>query len=1323
MDDELSDKSLFFTVSSTAPKFSKVASVDDDESDQPASYDLHQVDDNTNPPCYQNIEPEKQAKTPSQISKGAFETKSLNPSQLLRARSNPLTKKLAKENKTFDIADAQEFSCSPFAKKRMFIQRQESISDSKLDQEFARELRITEDEVIAAFSHQEAIRRADSEVSNCQKILLQRQIGRTASPQNLVRPTRLHTRMQSADSKNTTPIFTSANLPPDSTEFSHLFTVPDIYPNENLPLLDTTSDPLIDITFKGQIHFPTRHGHKDASYITLPSGRVPDNIMDTLIDKWDLPLPTIILSFPGNAQLSNNSRFRQVLKDNIIRIAATTKVWFLTDGVNRSISAFLGSCLESHAYKRCAKREQNQRGWLIGSNYTEYDNPVPMIGLVCPEKVYKGNILLETNAVSTSITYSRESQSVLPDKDLLDVNHSHFILLRNSKSKSSVAEQWSVIEDNISNYLKQGSEALPVVRIFIDDTLQIIDKVCQAVKKNVVTVVISNNDLMQTIHDFIFRLAARDQKIGAKEHGKFLDSCRHYLGNESNSRINEVIAKISVILENFYLVTMFDMNLTYGADLSKAIVVALLKSKKSTGKDKMKEALGLVIDWNRVDLAEQDIFTESLIWGDTDLFQHFFKILHINQVEFLDLMLERNVIDVETFVEHHLERLYFDAVALNNNSPLFTKLLELSQIKAHTKQHTTTRTILKKKKSSQHKENIRLTQLQGDKEKIPINQIGKLIRYIINRSFKSIYEEYSQSEIERKVIKDYPIDNLFVWAILTHRWKMAEILLSYSKSVVFNAIAAKALISGMYNRLKDVQVVSESDLEILQGVAKKFELTAVGIMEEAYKRDYKRSHLMLQQKNKLFDDNNCIEMAVSGHCMTFLSHPCVQTLLDLQWKKPLYRHNPVWKKLLAIFFPFLIFILIEFNEPHPNSIIGYLRFYDSPSIKFITHVLSFLLYLLLYCYVVLFQWYPFPNLDPSEWIFILWSITIVAEEARQLFGGSGRLEKRWLGYFRDRWNQFDTVFVVCFILGTVLRLIPQVPLLYSKHMYALFGFILFFRILQFLIILRDSGPFVYMVFRMLKNLTHFVIIALVFLLAYGVPSQAILYPDIPRNSNNSYAFVIGNIFFRPYFQAFGEFFLQHSNSNTGGSFRDSNPELYLSSKVFVFIFLLVWIILSNILLVNIIIAKFNNTFVEIESNAALYWKYKFFNSVSEFRGKPVLPPPFNVIVIGYRCIRRIILWFNRCAINRSEGECDFECQERKLLFEYEKRCVLAFKFNIELTQERNIEDRISNLDDRLMNTQQMILSVKGKIDNLQFNGDILLDSERDLPTLHRDSNN
>ena len=1253
-------------------------------------------------------------------------TKSLSHLEASRIRPRMPYDRLAKENKTFDFNSPSAgvpFSRS-LPRKRVMLQRFESHASSTLDEEFARELKNSMDTMLqeepgSPLNSQEALNRADTEVMKRQTILLSRQTENIASVNENETP--------NLSSKTKNSIFSKVKIdnssPGDNIEM--IFTTPDPISNtESTPLLDQHTGNVeneIEKTVDGLIHFPTSHGRKDANYLIIPPLASPSDLLYVLNKTWKLPPPKIIISLPGNSQLSQSSRFRQMLKENLIRIAATTKAWFLTEGVNKGISAFVGSCLQSHAYKRFAKKEQNQRDWFIGTGFGDYDAPIPIIGMVNPDNIYKGTLFQNP---MDSITYSKDTSSLcFPDRNLLDVNHSHFIMLSKSISGQSL-DQWSCIEETVSNHLKIGTEPLPIVRIVIDNTLHVIEQVGQSMNKNVATVVISSNELMRKIHSYIFTLTVRDQKKASTKQ-EFLKSCCGLFKNEAQGE--EILTNIGFILDKPNLFTMFDMNMTFGADLSKAIVVALLKSRKSTGKEKLKEALDLVIDWNRVDLAEQNIFTESMVWGDTDLFQHYFAILILNQIDFLELMLERNVIDHASFVKQNLERLYFVAnERKHNNNMLFKQLVDRSNIDQHPNvPHSTIKTLKPHNKNS-NPPNQTNGPISEDQQKIPIVEIGKLLKYVLKYSFKDVYVE---NEGMQDIIVDQPIDNLFIWAILTQRWRMAEVLLNNTNSVIFNAVAAKALITGVHHHLKDDQIVSENDLGLLVEVADKFEMTAVGMMEEAYKRDKEQAHLILQQKNRLYDDNNCIEMAVTGRCMTFLSHPCVQSLLDEQWKKPLYHQNKLWKKLLSMIFPFFIYFLISFSDPQPSSPLGYLKFYTSPSIKFITYVIVFILYLTLYSFVVLFQWHPSPNLNPLEWIFIVWSLTYILEEVRQLFAGSGRVMKRARAYFNDRWNQFDTAFALFFIMGTCLRLIPQVPLSYSRHMYAVIGFVLFFRLLQFLVIIKDSGPFVYMVFRMLKNLGSFLILALIFLLAYGVASQTILYPNLPRDDPNSYAFVFGNILFRPYFQVFGEFFLEHIQANafTNGSsamFGNSFPEVFVSSNFFVYFFLVIWLILSNILLINIIIAKFNNTFVEIESNAAIYWKYKFFNSVKEFRDKPVLPPPFNVIVIFYRVLKRLYLVCSRYRVDatvRSKDQGDDERKEKeKMLFDFEKRCVLACNFNLEQTNELNLDKRITEVDNRLKNTQHLIVTLTNKVDSL-VRGTASFESEQDFLSMQGDT--
>lgn len=56
---------------------------------------------------------------------------------------------------------------------------------------------------------------------------------------------------------------------------------------------------------------------------------------------------------------------------------------------------------------------------------------------------------------------------------------------------------------------------------------------------------------------------------------------------------------------------------------------------------------------------------------------------------------------------------------------------------------------------------------------------------------------------------------------------------------------------------------------------------------------------------------------------------------------------------------------------------------------------------------------------------------------------------------------------------------------------------------------------------------YFLFIVGVFLLAYGITQQAILYPNEPSSWS-----IVSRVFFRPYFQAHGELFMDAPDIST-----------------------------------------------------------------------------------------------------------------------------------------------------------------------------------------------
>ena len=69
-----------------------------------------------------------------------------------------------------------------------------------------------------------------------------------------------------------------------------------------------------------------------------------------------------------------------------------------------------------------------------------------------------------------------------------------------------------------------------------------------------------------------------------------------------------------------------------------------------------------------------------------------------------------------------------------------------------------------------------------------------------------------------------------------------------------------------------------------------------------------------------------------------------------------------------------------------------------------------------------------------------------------------------------------------------------------------------------------------------------------------------------------------------------------------------------------YLILAMWLIFSNVLLINLLIAKFNNIYLSVEAKSSILWKFNRYSVIEEFRLKPLLPAP--VIVISH--LRKLI---------------------------------------------------------------------------------------------------
>ncbi|KAF6273418.1 transient receptor potential cation channel subfamily M member 1 [Rhinolophus ferrumequinum] len=133
-----------------------------------------------------------------------------------------------------------------------------------------------------------------------------------------------------------------------------------------------------------------------------------------------------------------------------------------------------------------------------------------------------------------------------------------------------------------------------------------------------------------------------------------------------------------------------------------------------------------------------------------------------------------------------------------------------------------------------------------------------------------------------------------------------------------------------------------------------------------------------------------------------------------------------------------------------------------------------------------------------------------------------------------------------------------------------------------------------------------------------------------------------------------------------------------------------YLLVANILLVNLLIAVFNNTFFEVKSISNQVWKFQRYQLIMTFHDRPVLPPPMIILSHIYIIIMRLS---GRCRKKR-EGDQDEQDrglklflseEELKRLHEFEEQCVQEHFQEKEDEQRASSDQRIRVTCDRVEN--------------------------------------
>ncbi|XP_016086936.1 transient receptor potential cation channel subfamily M member 1-like [Sinocyclocheilus grahami] len=592
----------------------------------------------------------------------------------------------------------------------------------------------------------------------------------------------------------------------------------------------------------------------------------------------------------------------------------------------------------------------------------------------------------------------------------------------------------------------------------------------------------------------------------------------------------------------------------------------------------------------------------------------------------------------------------------------------------------------------------------------------------------------------------YPFHELMIWAVLMKRQKMSLFLWQRGEEGMAKALVACKLLKAMAHESSQSEMVDDISQD-LDNNSKEFGTLAYELLDQSYKHDEQLAMKLLTYELKNWSNSTCLKLAVAAKHRYFIAHTCSQMLLTDMWMGSLRMgKNPGLKVILSLIVPPFILLLDfrlgddtshhvtaknedrktkdddksgrdanadaaskkgdeeEGNKKMRRIPIGtkIFEFYNAPFTKFWFNTISYLGYLMLYNYIVLVKMERWPSIQ--EWFVISYIITLGLEKVRQiLMSEPGKLRQKINVWLEEYWNITDLAAISTFLLGLLLRLQNEPYMGYGRVIYCVDTIFWYIRVLDIFGVNKYLGPYVMMIGKMMIDMLYFVVIMLVVLMSFGVARQAILHPDEEPTWR-----LARNIFYMPYWMIYGEVFADsidlyamEINPPCGENLYDEDgkklppciPGAWLTPAI-----MACYLLVANILLVNLLIAVFNNTFFEVKSISNQVWKFQRYQLIMTFHDRPVLPPPMIIFSHLYILFRKLCC---RCR-KKKEGELDekdkglkliLTTEELKMLYEFEEQCVEEYFREKEDEQQSSNDERIRVTNERVENMSMRLEEV------------------------------
>ncbi|KAG7239910.1 hypothetical protein INR49_028171 [Caranx melampygus] len=994
-------------------------------------------------------------------------------------------------------------------------------------------------------------------------------------------------------------------------------------------------------------------GRRHSHFLRLSCDTPPQIIYTLMTAHWGLPSPNLVVSVvggEGNGKIK--TWVRDVLRNGLVRAAQSTGAWILTGGLREGVSCCVGEAVRDHAAAAPALSQKK----------------VIAVGLAPWGLVHNRQQLINAQGSFPARYYV---QNTSRDSFCLDNNCQAFLLVDDGSIGRRGGE--TAFRANLEDYISHqrtgiwgsGSIEIPVLCMLISGEANMLERLDASLKKATPWLVLAGSG---PAADFISELQGNlttvplsptsppaegeaAQGLSSELRDKVREKVRKHFPSEAD--LERLVDSALSIYQNRELITVFHGEQEGSDEFDTVLLKALYE-----------------------DL--EDSMTDALI---------------NDKPQFVRLFCENglNILDYLTY--RRLEGLYH---SLSDSSLTYTLLQRrLSERQALAGSlHSLDRSALSPLNSPQ-------SALTGPASAMELSlyEVSRLLWDLMGDVSQPFYYGplgLDPSSSFRRTLKQ--VNKLLLGECLYREQRcLSPGQPSSSGPSCRTAERWESVLSALggcklLRELSKLESETENKLAMKE-LAQTFEDLAHDVFGECYQNSESRAFTLLIRKSPVWGGATCLQMATAADARLFFSHDGVQI-----WWGDMERQTEVWKLVLTFFLPPLLYTnLISFREQEeevksvehyqsrdtdsldgndatvfsladiiqneeeaeelralkeklkdslsstskrPFIVSRWRQFWFAPVTSFLGNVLMYFLFLCLFAYVLLvdFKQPPPEGPSPPEIVLYFWVFTLVCEEIRQtFFVGSTFVLQRMKNYIQDVWNKCDLTAIILFTLALACRM-HHWSYEFGRAVMAIDFMVFTLRLIHIFAIHKQLGPKIIIVGKMMKDVFFFLFFLAVWLMAYGVANQALLYSYDPRPN-----WIFRRVFYRPYLHIFGQIPINEMDADklegvdcTNDTAKiDAGMEPCISTYAnwLVVILLVIYLLFTNIVLVNLLIAMFSYTFSKVQERSDTYWKFQRYNLIVEYHSRPCLAPPFIIISHIHLLIKR---YFRRISSVKSK---------------------------------------------------------------------------------------